>query len=142
MKACSVVQRSVHVAPCVNRPAYGGAPGAGAAGGDGVDGGSARQQPASTSAANASFMWGGTVQRSSVAVRVPAMTREFAFPGTRARYAPDRVVDLQHLALAVTVELEQRSIQGTATLRCSVIAPNTRSVELDAVELAIDKVEV
>src|SRR5712691_10715400 len=70
------------------------------------------------------------------------MTREFAFPGTRAHYAPDRVVDLQHLTLAVEVDLAERAIRGTATLRCAVIAPATRRLELDAVELAIEKVTV
>lgn len=70
------------------------------------------------------------------------MNRDFAFPGTRARYAPDRLVDLQHLTLAVEVDLPERAIRGTATLRCVVIAPDTRSVELDAVELVIDRKSV
>src|SRR5688572_6374198 len=68
------------------------------------------------------------------------MNREFAFPGTRARYAPDRTVDVQHLALVLDVDPAKRTVAGTATLRCSVIAPNTRAVELDAVELSILKV--
>jgi len=69
-----------------------------------------------------------------------AMTREFAFPGTRARWAPDRVVDIQHLALALEVDPARRSVVGSVTLRCRVIADDTRSVELDAVELTIDRV--
>jgi len=68
------------------------------------------------------------------------MNREFAFPGTRARYAPDRSVDVQHLSLVLEVDPAKRTVAGTATLRCSVIAPKTRIVELDAVELVIDKV--
>jgi aminopeptidase N len=68
------------------------------------------------------------------------MSREFAFPGTRPRYAPDRVVDIQHLALALEVDPARRTVAGTATLRAMVIAPGTRTVELDAVELAIDRV--
>ncbi|MDQ3341104.1 MAG: HEAT repeat domain-containing protein [Myxococcota bacterium] len=68
------------------------------------------------------------------------MNREFAFPGTRARYAPDRTVDVQHLTLVLDVDPAKRIVAGTATLRCSVIAPATRVVELDAVELAIEKV--
>jgi len=70
------------------------------------------------------------------------MTRDFAFPGTRARYAPDRVVDIQHIALALEVDPAKRNVSGTATLRGAVIAPGTRSLELDAVELTIDKVAV
>jgi aminopeptidase N len=70
------------------------------------------------------------------------MSREFAFPGTRPRYAPDRVVDIQHIALQLDVDPAKRQVSGTATLRGMVIAPNTRVVELDAVELTIDKVMV
>jgi aminopeptidase N len=70
------------------------------------------------------------------------MTREFAFPGTRARWAPDRVVDIQHLALTLDVDPAERSVAGTAVLRCRVIAADTRAVELDAVELTIERVAV
>jgi len=70
------------------------------------------------------------------------MNREFAFPGTRARWAPDRVVNIRHLALDLTVDPDKRSVVGTATLRASVIAADTRAVELDAVELTIDRVTV
>jgi len=70
------------------------------------------------------------------------MNREFAFHGTRPRWAPDRVVDIQHIALDIEVDPAARSVRGTATLRAAVIAPHTRVVELDAVELAIERVEV
>jgi aminopeptidase N len=70
------------------------------------------------------------------------MIRDFAFPGTRARWAPDRVVDIQHLVLALDVDPANRSVAGTATLRVAVIAEDTRMVELDAVELTIDSVRV
>jgi aminopeptidase N len=70
------------------------------------------------------------------------MTREFAFPGTRARWAPDRVVDIQHLALVLDVDPGNRRVAGTATLRVAVIAAAIRVVELDAVELTIDRVTV
>ncbi|HEX4419802.1 MAG TPA: M1 family aminopeptidase [Kofleriaceae bacterium] len=70
------------------------------------------------------------------------MNREFAFPGTRPKWAPDRVVDIQHLALAIEVDPARRSVAGTATLRVVVIAPGTRSVELDAVELTIERITV
>ncbi len=68
------------------------------------------------------------------------MTREFAFPGTKPRYAPDRVVDIQHIGLVLEVDPSKRTVSGTATLRGMVIAPDTRVIELDAVELTIDKV--
>jgi aminopeptidase N len=70
------------------------------------------------------------------------MNREFAFPGTRARWAPDRVVDIAHIGLEIEVDPTKRTVAGIATLRSTVIAPDTRVVELDAVELTIDKVTV
>src|SRR5215470_18057967 len=70
------------------------------------------------------------------------MPREFAFPGTRARWAPDRVVDIQHLALALDVDPTAKSVAGTVTLRCRALAAETHSVELDAVELTIERVTV
>src|SRR5688500_2482330 len=68
------------------------------------------------------------------------MSREFALPGTRPRFAPDRVVDIQHISLVLDVDPTKRTVSGTATLRAMVIAPNTKVVELDAVELTIEKV--
>jgi aminopeptidase N len=68
------------------------------------------------------------------------VNREFAFPGTRPRYAPDRVVDIQHIALELEVDPVRRVVIGTARLAGSVIAPNTRVIELDAVELTIERV--
>ena len=61
------------------------------------------------------------------------MNREFAFPGTRAKYGPDRVVDIKHLALAISVaEPAARTVAGTVTLTCSVLADGVRAVTLDA----------
>jgi aminopeptidase N len=68
------------------------------------------------------------------------VNREFAFPGTRPRFAPDRVVDVEHISLVLDVDPNKRTVSGTATLRAMVIAPTTKVVELDAVELTIDKV--
>src|SRR3954466_14065033 len=70
------------------------------------------------------------------------MSREFAFPGTRPRYAPDRVVDIQHIALALEVDPAKRQVSGTATLRGMVIAPGTKLIAPLTVELAITKVTV
>src|SRR5439155_950353 len=70
------------------------------------------------------------------------MSREFAFPGARPRYAPDRVVDIQHIALVLDIDPAKRTVAGTATLRSKVIAPGTKHLELDAVELTIDKVTI
>ncbi|MBA3538771.1 MAG: M1 family metallopeptidase, partial [Deltaproteobacteria bacterium] len=68
--------------------------------------------------------------------------REFALPGTRPKFAPDRVVDIHHITLEIDVDPQARKVEGTVTLRAAVIAPNTRTIELDAVELQIDSVTV
>src|SRR5262249_2788949 len=68
------------------------------------------------------------------------MSREFAFPGTRPKFAADRVVDIQHIMLALDIDPARRTVSGTATLRSTVIAPSTKCVEPDAVELTIEKV--
>ncbi|HEX4455257.1 MAG TPA: M1 family aminopeptidase [Kofleriaceae bacterium] len=67
------------------------------------------------------------------------MSREFAFPGTRPKFAPDRVVDIVHIALVLEVDPAARSVEGTATLRATALG-STRAVELDAVELEIASV--
>ena len=69
------------------------------------------------------------------------MSREFAFPGTRPKFAADRVVDIQHLALVLDVDPVKRTVAGTATLRAKAIAA-TKTIILDAVELTIEKVTV
>src|SRR5258706_6845155 len=69
------------------------------------------------------------------------MSLEFAFPGTRPKFAPDRVVDIQHISLVLEVDPAKRTVAGTATLRATALAA-TATVELDAVELVIDKVTV
>jgi aminopeptidase N len=67
------------------------------------------------------------------------MSREFAFPGTQPKFAPDRVVDIQHIRLVIEVDPAKRSIAGTATLTC-VALTSTTTIELDAVELDISRV--
>jgi aminopeptidase N len=69
-------------------------------------------------------------------------SRDFAFPGTRARYAPDRVVQLRHLALVLDVDPHKRAIAGTATLHAALVDPEATALELDAVELDIAKVTI
>jgi aminopeptidase N len=56
------------------------------------------------------------------------------------KYAPDRDVDIQHLALEVTPDFKERSLQAEATLR---FKPNSRPLQelkLDAIDLAVESV--
>lgn len=70
------------------------------------------------------------------------MNREFAFPGTRAKWAPDRVVVIQHLSLTIDVDPAQRRVAGTSALRVAVVAADLHSIELDAVELVIERARI
>ncbi|HVV82356.1 MAG TPA: M1 family aminopeptidase [Kofleriaceae bacterium] len=70
------------------------------------------------------------------------MPREFALPGTRARYAPDRAIDVEHYRIAVDLHPQERRIDGTTTITAVVVAGGLRHVELDAVELELEAVTV
>jgi len=70
------------------------------------------------------------------------MTREFAFAGTRPKFAPDRIVLVEHLRLDIAVDMIAKEITGTVTLRGRVLDREARTVELDAVELLIRRVTV
>ena len=70
------------------------------------------------------------------------MSREFALPGTRPKFARDRVVDVEHVKLVLALDPPNKRVSGTAELTCAVLAADTRWVVLDAVELAIAAVRV
>mgnify|MGYP001599085851 CR=1 FL=1 len=68
------------------------------------------------------------------------MPRDFALPGSRAHYAPDRAVDIEHYKIALDLDVERRRLAGTCSVTLSPIAPDVRSITLDAVELDISAV--
>lgn len=70
------------------------------------------------------------------------MSRDFAFPSTRPRYAPDRVVDIEHVALRIELDVASRALRGEARLTFRGLAAGARWIELDAVELEIEAVEL
>src|SRR5438046_676030 len=57
------------------------------------------------------------------------------------KYAPDREVQVVHLALDVTPDFKQRIVAGTATIRFKPIAKPVREIKLDAVDLNVRAVE-
>ena len=78
----------------------------------------------------------GSLHADDVLTAIP-----FAAPGAHFHKAPDRTVDLEHVALRLTVEPEQAQISGEVTLRLRAIAKPTTRVVLHAGEgLAIDSV--
>src|SRR2546423_2515898 len=56
------------------------------------------------------------------------------------KYAPDREVDVLHLALDVTPDFQQRTVEGRATIRFKPIAEPVQQLKLDAVDLAVHSV--
>lgn len=74
-----------------------------------------------------------------------AAREPFAFPGTLRRYARDRVVDVVHTRLDVTVDPAVRRIAGAARHTVTGIAPGadgrgTDRLTLDAAELTIEAI--
>lgn len=56
------------------------------------------------------------------------------------KYAPDRRVDILHLALDVTPDFKARTLVGTATVTFKPIATPLEELRLDAVDLRIASV--
>ena len=56
------------------------------------------------------------------------------------QYLPERVVDVEHLALDITPDFRHRTIAGDAWLRFRVLLEPLRTLRLDAVELRITNV--
>lgn len=58
------------------------------------------------------------------------------------KYARDRLVDIEHLKLDVTPDFARRTVAGTSTLTFKPIARPLPKLELDAVDLVIEAVQV
>ncbi|BAC90729.1 M1 family aminopeptidase [Gloeobacter violaceus] len=66
--------------------------------------------------------------------------REFALPGARPHYNPDRPGNVEHIALDLAIDLEAQRASGTCRIRLRCVADQTRVFSLDAVELQIEAV--
>jgi aminopeptidase N len=67
-------------------------------------------------------------------LNAPAATSSAAMP---RQYAPDRQVDILHLALDVTPDFQSRTVNGTATLTFSPIATPLAELRLNGVDLLV-----
>ena len=56
------------------------------------------------------------------------------------KYAPDREIDILHLALDVTPDFRRRTVAAAATLRFKPIAKPLTELKLDAVDLSVESV--
>src|SRR5712692_8528575 len=69
--------------------------------------------------------------------------RFFAPPDAaeQRRYAPSREIDILHLALEVTPDFKQRSIEGKVTLKFKPIAQPFPELKLDGIDLTVRSVD-
>ncbi|HEV2261987.1 MAG TPA: M1 family aminopeptidase [Candidatus Rubrimentiphilum sp.] len=67
--------------------------------------------------------------------------RPFALPGSSLQYGPDRPVKVEHIDLHLTPDLERRHLDATCTLTVRALDEPVTSLRLDAVDLAIEKIE-
>lgn len=68
--------------------------------------------------------------------------RAFPLPGDQPQYTPDRVIDITHIRLELTLDFAQRRISGTATLSARALAATVATVVLDADELEVHEVRL
>ncbi|MBI2894853.1 MAG: hypothetical protein HYY06_14960 [Deltaproteobacteria bacterium] len=59
---------------------------------------------------------------------------DFTLPGAEAHYPPDLSIEPTHLEIALRVDLERQSIEGTVTTTVEARRAGPRAIELDAVD--------
>ncbi|MCY3020413.1 MAG: M1 family aminopeptidase [Planctomycetota bacterium] len=70
----------------------------------------------------------------------PKKWKPFQPSGTPPKYCRDRVVDVRHIKLEITLNVPGKSFKGRASLTVRPIADEVRTLELDAVALRISAV--
>jgi aminopeptidase N len=65
---------------------------------------------------------------------------DFALPGDRPVYAPDRPADVRHVEIDVTLDFASDSVRGAVTTHYSALFDTVREITLDAAELDIEQV--
>ena len=68
------------------------------------------------------------------------MSRSFPLPGSRPHYGPDKVVDILHIDLHLTPDLEAKTLAGVCTTTLEAIDEGVRELRFDAVDLEIANV--
>ncbi len=66
--------------------------------------------------------------------------RDFALPGDTAHYAPDRPVDVRHVALDITVDFATKTVRGTCATTVAALFDEVRTITLRAAEMEINSV--
>lgn len=68
--------------------------------------------------------------------------RSFELPGARPHYNPDRPGQVEHIFLDLDFDIPQQSYRGTCSIRLNPVRSGIERLTLDAVNLAIDGVQV
>jgi aminopeptidase N len=71
-----------------------------------------------------------------------SMPRPFALPGTVTHYVPDRPITVAHVRLSLEPNLAERSLTGESRLSLVARRDEVTHVELNAVDMRIDRVTV
>jgi aminopeptidase N len=64
----------------------------------------------------------------------------YVLPGDVAHYAPDRVVDVRHMDIAVTLNFAAKRVQGEVTIHATVLDEHTSMLTLDGANLEIERI--
>jgi aminopeptidase N len=65
---------------------------------------------------------------------------DFALPGDKPVYAPDRPADVRHVEIDVTLDFATDSVRGVVTTHYTALFDTVRAITLDATELDIEQV--
>src|SRR5947209_12960709 len=67
--------------------------------------------------------------------------RAFALPGSTLHYGPDKTVDVEHIDLQLTPDLEKRRLDAVCTTTVRALDEPVKMLSLDAVDLVVTSVE-
>jgi aminopeptidase N len=65
---------------------------------------------------------------------------QFFLPESRPHFAPDRLIDVEHIKLELAVDLPAKTLKGTCTTDFRGVAPSVDKVVFDAVDLVVEQV--
>ena len=68
--------------------------------------------------------------------------KSFEMPGAKPHYNPDRPGQVEHIALDLSLDLEQKICEGTCEIRINPVRDGVDSLTLDAVNQQIESVKV
>ena len=64
----------------------------------------------------------------------------FFLPESKPQFAPDRLVDVEHIKLEIHVDLPSKTLKGTCTTTFRGVAPMVGKLTFDAIDLKVDRV--